>query len=104
MSLFSPPQQQALQGAVLDAFDAPSLTEFTRFRLGQRLDVLVNTNQGFGAVAFALIQLVEARGWTEEFVRDVYEERKDNPTVRQFCDTHAKFVFTPRTSTNDLAR
>src|SRR4051794_15939766 len=104
MSIFLPAQQQALQAAVVEAFDADGLAQLTRYRLGQRLEVLVNTNQGLGAVVFALIQFVESRGWTEEFVRGVYEERKENPAVLQFCQAHAPFVFTPRTPTNDLAR
>jgi hypothetical protein len=104
VSMFTPTQQAALQTVVVDAFGADDLAQLSRYHLGQRLEVLVNTNQGLAGVAFALIQFVESRGWTQEFVRGVYEERKDNPAVQQFCQANAPFVFTPRASTNDLAR
>jgi hypothetical protein len=102
--MLSPSQQADLQAVVVDAFNVDDLTQFSRYRLGQRLDVLVNPNQGLAAVVFALIQQVESRGWTQEFMRGIYEERKENPAVVQFCQANAPFVFTPRTSTNELAR
>jgi hypothetical protein len=104
MSLFSVPQQQRLRETVTDAFQPDELAVLVRVTLGHRLDMLVFTNQPTPIVVDSLIQLVESRGWTEEFVRGVYEERKDNPNVRAFCEADARFVFTPRTATTDLAR
>lgn len=104
MSLFTGSQQQALQAAVEDAFDADDLARLAKFRLGQSLQVMVQTDRALSAVVFDLIQFVESRGWTDEFVRGVYEERKDNLVVRQFCEANAQFVFVPRASTTELAR
>lgn len=104
MPLFSPAQQQALQAAVEDAYDADGLGQLAKYRLGQRLDVLVAVNRPFGDVAFDLIAAVEARGWTEEFVRGVHDDRPQNPLVAAFCQAHAPFVFTPRTAANVLAQ
>jgi hypothetical protein len=104
VSIFSPLQLAALQQAIEEAYESESLAHLARYRLGKRLDLLVNVNQAFPAVAFALIQLVELRGWTDEFVRGVYEERKENPFVARFVQVHAQFVFDPRTGTGDLAK
>ncbi|MBS0207000.1 MAG: hypothetical protein JSS49_29340 [Planctomycetes bacterium] len=102
--MFSPVQQEALQAAVVDAFDLDELMELSRYRLGQRLEVLVSVNQGLDHLVFELIQLVERRGWSEEFVRGVYETASGNPAIQQFCETSARFVFLPRASTNSLAQ
>jgi hypothetical protein len=91
-------QVNALTELITDVFDPPELQVLTRLRLGQHLYNLVDTAQPFPHVVLALIGAVEGRGWTEEFIRVVYEERKDKDEVRLFCETHAPFVFTPRTA------
>jgi hypothetical protein len=104
MTLFTVPQQERLQQAVVAAFPPDDLSRLVRVALGQRLDMLVFPNRPTPDVVDSLVQLVESRGWTEEFVRGVYEAAKDNPSVRAFCEADARFVFTPRTATTDLAR
>jgi hypothetical protein len=104
MAMFSPHQLEQLHAAVLGAFDQAELEQLCRFKLGQTLNVIVNTARPFTAVVFDLLDLVERRGWTEEFVRGVYEARRDNPAVVQFCQAHATLVFTPRKATNELAQ
>src|SRR5438477_12113932 len=104
MPALSAPQLEALKKLVVDVFDRAELEQLTGDRLGQRLDVIVPLDKAFDAVVFDLIEVVERRGWTEELVRGVYEERKDKPEVRQFCEVNAPFVFTPRASNKDLAQ
>lgn len=88
----------------MEAFTQATLAELTLYKLGARLDVMVNTNAGLGDVVFSLIQYVEKRGWGEEFIRGVYEERSDNQLIREFCNAHASFVFQPRPTTRELAQ
>lgn len=104
MTTFSPSQRQTFATIVVDAFTPDELSQLSRNRLGKPLNALVNASRGLIDVVPDLIDFVERQGWTEELVRGVYEERKDNPTVLQFCQVEAKFVFQPRTTTNELAR
>lgn len=104
MSLFSGAQQQALQAAVLEAFNSEDLAALCRIHLGQRLEVLVNVNRGLGAVVSSLIEVVESHGWTEEFVRSAHQERPQNTEIQRFCAEHATFVFTPRAPNYELTR
>jgi hypothetical protein len=58
MSIFLPTQQAALQGAVADAFTADELAQLSRYRLGQRLEVLVSRNQGLAADGDAIREIL----------------------------------------------
>jgi hypothetical protein len=97
-------QFEALQAAIVAAFSAAELAQVVRFKLGRRLDALVNINNGADQVVFELIGCVERQGWTEEFIRGVYEARRDNAGIKEYCEGHARFVFTPPASTSDLTR
>ena len=99
-----PPQMESLHAAVVDAFDADGLARLVRFRLGQRIEGLVNTQAGTKKVAFDLIEYVERMGSTQEFVRGMYDLCPDNPLVRAFCEANARYVFEPRPTTKDLAQ
>jgi hypothetical protein len=95
---------ERLQAAIVDAYDLDALAQMTRIKLGRRLEVMVNTNAGLEEVVFQLITYVEKRGWGEELIRGVYEDRSGNRLVKEFCDASAPFVFEPRPTTQDLAR
>jgi Effector-associated domain 1 len=99
-----PPQIESLHAAVVNAFNAGELAQLARFKLGKPLEMLVSIKAGTKQVAFDLIECVERQGWTEEFIRGVYDLRPDNPLVRAFCEANARYVFEPRPTTRDLAQ
>lgn len=81
-------QLEELHAALGDAFDANGLEQLVRFKLGIKLNEIVNLTLGFNKVAFDLIEWAEQQGLTEALIRAVSVSRPDNPSVRAFVEKH----------------
>lgn len=103
MSPLTPTQLALLHEAVVDAFSPPELERLTRFKLGTRLDLITRAGST-PTMVHAVLEYAERRGWTEELIRGVYEERNSHPLVLAFCQQHARFVFVAKPSTAALAQ
>ena len=93
-----------LRIALVEAFDPPALEMLARFRLGARLDILIDPVGSTPELVSRLLERVEQGGWTEELIRGAFEETPKAPLLLAYCQAHAPFVFTPRKATADLAR
>jgi hypothetical protein len=93
-----------LEAAVCDAFTLNDLRRLVRIGLEQDLEYLVNLNGNKADVVSDLVAEVKRAGWTEQFIRAVYNARPQNPLVRKFCNDRATFVFQPPPAAEQLGR
>src|SRR5262245_50919323 len=81
-----PRQIRALHDAMLKAFDANSLTQMLRLRLGRDLDAEVAKND-FTTVVFDLITKAERQGWLDDLVRAAREANPKSPALKEYVAT-----------------
>jgi len=75
-------QFQELTNALISAFpSAMELSMMVKFKLDLNLDTIVSPALPLSAVAFELVQAMEARGWTARLIAAARETRPDNPTL-----------------------
>jgi hypothetical protein len=96
-------QAQELRDALCDAFTLETLKELVRFKLGERLSVIVDVRKGLADIAFDLIEWTEQYGRTEVLVQEMYKARPHNTRVLAYCQKHAPFVFEPEPPSAVLA-
>jgi chromosome segregation ATPase len=96
-------QAQELRDTLCAAFTLDSLKELVRFKLGERLPVIVDVRKGLADVAFDLIEWTEQYGRTEVLIQEMYRARPHNARVLAWCQKHAPFVFEPERSSAVLA-
>jgi hypothetical protein len=94
MPTLSGEQARQLRDALCDAFTPKTLEEMVRFRLGERLDDLVEP-AALQQRAFQLVEVYDRRGTVAGPIRAAYETMPDNPLVRGYCEAHAPWAFTP---------
>jgi hypothetical protein len=82
MSPLTGDQQRLLCDAVLDAFASADLTRLLKFDLDVELDKIVRV-EAFESTVFQLINWLEARGRTQEFLDAMAKARPKNQKVQQ---------------------
>ena len=79
----SGPQLEMISEAIVDGYDAPTLTRVLRFKMGVVLPKIVNEKQGFGGIVFDLLDWAEKRGKALEVLSVAYADNPDNQSLEQ---------------------
>jgi hypothetical protein len=87
-------QWQQLSEALRDAFTPQRLRELLKFRLDANLDD-VTIAADYKELAFDLIQVAEAEGWTERLVQAARESIPGNPLLQEFAQQIGLAARTP---------
>jgi hypothetical protein len=87
MSLLTGQQIGELRDLLCERFALAELIQLVRIRLNETLENIVAVKeQSKQNIAFALIEWLEARARTREFLQAVRDERSGVEQVRRFCD------------------
>ncbi|MEI6047203.1 MAG: effector-associated domain EAD1-containing protein, partial [Chloroflexota bacterium] len=78
-------QYEQFREALLSAFPShANLSQMVRIQFNKNLDVIA-MGANLGEIAFNLIGVAEAEGWTDLLLRGAYEARPNNPELKAFA-------------------
>jgi hypothetical protein len=89
------PQFEALQEAILDAFDIHALQDLVRTKLGKRLGEIVDLQQGLEHTIPELITYYEYDDDIERLVSAVLSVRPHNNLIQTYCQRYLPQLLAP---------
>lgn len=104
MDPFTAPQLDELCRAIADAFDRDGLGRMLTFKLGVRLDRIVDEAGTLDEVVGRLVARAAGERWTAALVYAVVLVRPDNLLVKAFCARWAAWAYTPPPAAELVAR
>ncbi|MGB1252503.1 MAG: effector-associated domain EAD1-containing protein, partial [Candidatus Promineifilaceae bacterium] len=98
MSLKQSDLEQALYGALINAFDRASLSQLLRFHLGKRLDLISGDNDNLAQTVTSIIDKSTQEGWTTQLIEAAQQNNPTNQLLKQLDPSD--FKYTPIASTS----
>jgi hypothetical protein len=94
---------EELNLALVAAFDHAVFARMLRFKLGRRLDAIINPAAGLAEVVFRVTNLAEQEGWTDNLIAAAAETVPGNEPLCRFCERFAPAAMKPK-SPGELAK
>ena len=87
MRALTPMEEEKLNEALLNAFDADSFERMLRFKLGKNLDHFVSPNEGFRTVVFEIVKSANREGWLNDLIEGAAAANPGNTQLEDFVDS-----------------
>ena len=83
----TPMEEEELNQALLNAFNADSFERMLRFKLGKNIDHFVSPNEGFRTIVFEIVKSANREGWLNDLIEGASAANPGNTQLDDFVNS-----------------